>query len=68
MAEPDFGEECCASTDIAGCASFGTGKLDFNGFWEFPCQTCLDEWNTRFNEGPARFRRGHEQKRGACRG
>lgn len=28
---------CFASTNIADELNYGTGKLDFNGFWEFPC-------------------------------
>ena len=47
MANPDFGcgrEECSASTNIAEEASFGTGALDFNGFWEFPCIPCEEAW------------------------
>lgn len=28
---------CMASTNIADEINYGTGKLDFNGFWEFPC-------------------------------
>jgi len=29
--------DCKVSTDITGSISCGTGKLDFNGFWEHPC-------------------------------
>lgn len=28
---------CYASTNIADEVNYGTGDLDFNGFWEFPC-------------------------------
>ena len=28
---------CFASTNIADEVNYGTGDLDFNGFWEFPC-------------------------------
>ncbi len=28
---------CFASTNIADEINYGTGKLDSNGFWEFPC-------------------------------
>ena len=28
---------CFASTNIADEINYGTGDLDFNGFWEFPC-------------------------------
>ena len=28
---------CSASTNVADEISCGTGKLDFYGFWQFPC-------------------------------
>ncbi|MGA2886216.1 MAG: hypothetical protein ABSE80_13895 [Halobacteriota archaeon] len=28
---------CNASTGICGCTTYGTGKLDYNGYWEVPC-------------------------------
>lgn len=28
---------CFASTNIADEINYGTGDLDFNGFWQFPC-------------------------------
>ena len=28
---------CHASTNVADEINYGTGNLDFNGFWEFPC-------------------------------
>lgn len=32
--------KCSGSTNIAEQPSFGSGKLDFYGFWEFPCGVC----------------------------
>lgn len=32
--------DCRFSTTIAETLSFGSGKLDHNGFWEHPCRTC----------------------------
>lgn len=32
--------ECAISTNIADDLSFGSGELNFNGFWEFPCPVC----------------------------
>lgn len=29
--------DCKTTTHIGGGLSFGTGELDFNGFWERPC-------------------------------
>ena len=43
MAKRDFGcgrEECGASTGIDGSSTFGTGALDLNGYWEYPCKIC----------------------------
>jgi len=28
---------CKVTTNIADQIEWGTGKLDFNGFWEIPC-------------------------------
>ena len=33
-------KECCASTGIHDGLTFGSGKIDFNGFWENPCCIC----------------------------
>lgn len=32
--------ECSCSTTIVETLSFGSGELDFNGFWEKPCFIC----------------------------
>ena len=48
MAKKGFGcerEECCASTGICGSATFGTGKLSDNGYWEYPCEICKQAWD-----------------------
>jgi hypothetical protein len=31
---------CCASTGIHGGLTFGSGKLDTYGYWEYPCARC----------------------------
>ena len=31
---------CSSSTGIHGGMTFGTGELDQNGYWEFPCRAC----------------------------
>jgi hypothetical protein len=36
--------ECNCSSTIAEQVSFGAGRLDPNGFWEFPCWTCAKEF------------------------
>lgn len=33
-------KKCRASTGICGSITFGTGELDSNGYWEFPCKEC----------------------------
>jgi hypothetical protein len=43
MAHKDFGcgrAECHASMSIAETMTYGTGNLDSNGFWQFPCAVC----------------------------
>jgi hypothetical protein len=33
----NFECDCNTSTGICGSTTRGTGRLDFNGYWEFPC-------------------------------
>lgn len=38
QASPDLGKcGCSTSTGICGSITRGTGRLDFNGYWERPC-------------------------------
>jgi hypothetical protein len=37
--------KCHSSTGIDDQLTAGQGKLDFNGFWEFPCPECEDRMN-----------------------
>lgn len=37
--------KCSTSTGIHEGLTFGWGKLDEYGYWEFPCQVCADHWN-----------------------
>ncbi len=39
------GEKLGVSTDISGSPTYGYGKLDNNGYWEFP----VPEWVIRLN-------------------
>jgi len=32
------------STGIHGGFTFGSGRLDFDGYWEFPCRECAEAW------------------------
>lgn len=32
--------KCCVSTGIHDGLTFGSGDLDPNGFWEYPCAPC----------------------------
>lgn len=32
--------KCCVSTGIHDGLTFGSGELDYNGFWEKPCHVC----------------------------
>lgn len=38
-------QNCCSSTGIHEGMTFGHGRLDEYGFWEFPCRTCAKEWD-----------------------
>ena len=39
-------KDCCASSNIAGHASFGSGELDDYGFWEKSCFICARSYET----------------------
>jgi len=39
--------ECGVSTGICGKPTFGSGELDNNGYWEWPCLLCADAYVTR---------------------
>jgi len=34
--------ECGVSSGIAEELTFGSGKLDFNGYWQHPCLPCAE--------------------------
>ena len=39
--KPPCGNPACGiSTGICGSLTFGSGELDNNGYWEFPCERC----------------------------
>lgn len=40
--------ECGVSTGICGMLTFGTGELSYNGYWQYPCEVCRDDWVERF--------------------
>ena len=42
--------DCSASTNILEDISFGSGELDFNGFWETPCYECARAWEEKHPE------------------
>jgi len=37
---PCGNHECAVSTGICESLTYGSGELDPNGYWEFPCNTC----------------------------
>lgn len=37
--------KCCASTGIHDGMTFGHGRLDELGYWEFPCRPCAKQWD-----------------------
>jgi len=47
------GHRCKISTGIHACLTFGTGRLDKNGFWAKPCYACARAYEEQFpKEGP----------------
>jgi hypothetical protein len=43
-------KECSASTGICESVTFGSGKLDFYGYWEKPCAICAREFEKLYPE------------------
>lgn len=39
--------KCGASITTEGIPAFGWGKMDLDGYWEFPCEICAREWEYR---------------------
>jgi len=50
MTHPVDHSKCCFSTGICGSITAGQGKLDENGYWEFPCPECAIKANEMDNE------------------
>ncbi len=46
------GHTCKVSTGIHDLLTFGTGKLDDNGFWENPCFECARAHEEQFPGEP----------------
>ena len=46
MARACGNPNCCASTGIHDSMTFGSGELDYYGFWEFPCAACAREFES----------------------
>jgi len=36
--------DCGASTGICGRETFGSGHLDWYGYWSKPCRACAEAW------------------------
>ena len=50
---PPGHEGCKISTHIFDCLTFGSGKLEDNGCWEYGCEVCARAHEQQFpNEGP----------------
>jgi hypothetical protein len=43
-------DDCGCSTGIHEGLTFGRGRLDRNGYWEFPCRVCAAEWDKNIRE------------------
>jgi hypothetical protein len=35
--------DCATSLGVCGSYTFGSGNLDFHGYWEHPCAVCARE-------------------------
>lgn len=42
--------DCFCSSDPFDQMTFGKGKLDFNGYFEFPCIPCAEEYVSKHPE------------------
>jgi hypothetical protein len=42
--------ECAVSFGIHEGLTFGSGTLDFNGFWSKPCAVCARDYERRYLE------------------
>lgn len=40
-------DKCSSSSGICGSMTFGSGKLDPNGYWENPCEICEEDFHKR---------------------
>lgn len=54
--------DCCVSTSIFDDMTFGSGRLDDNGFWELPCLICETAWRAshRLKEEEQALARAYE--------
>ena len=43
-------KKCSVSTSIGDFLTVGSGRLDFNGFWEYPCKECARVLEKHMNE------------------
>ena len=47
---PPGHDKCKTSTTIYEALSFGKGRLDDYGFWQYPCAECARAWEVQFPE------------------
>lgn len=55
-ASPCGNTRCAVSTGIHEGLTFGSGRLDRNGYWQFPCRPCAKAWDEKHpndEHGPA---------------
>jgi len=55
MNHPCGNLKCSTSTGIHDGLTFGSGRLDEHGYWEFPCAICAREFDTTRAETKARL-------------
>jgi len=54
--------KCSRSTGIHEGLTFGHGKLDKNGYWQFPCEICARDWDERLPETRKKFKEENPNK------
>ena len=47
--------DCSTSTGIHDGLTFGRGRLDEYGYWEFPCRICAKEFDDKLEERKKEF-------------
>lgn len=50
MDKPCGNSRCSSSTGIHDGLTFGYGRLDHHGYWQFPCRACAKRYDEQLTE------------------